>query len=263
MSLAGICFQAYIPMRKEPDEKSEMINQVLYGETFIILESYKKTNFTYIHLEHDSYEGWIDSKTIYILSASDREVLFSVPRYISHEIKTVLKSGNNSFNLIIGCGSTVYLKGLKVLDLTGNDYNFKGDVNESNPEDPRTSLVKYGLRLLSVPYLWGGRSSFGIDCSGLCQNLYKQVGMNIPRDAVQQSKIGKPISFLDEVQAGDLAFFDNENGEIIHVGMIIDKNRIIHSSGMVKIEVIDHQGIFCSQQNRYSHKLRVIKNILD
>jgi len=118
------------------------------------------------------------------------------------------------------------------------------------------------MMYLNAPYLWGGRSPFGIDCSGFTQVIYKLNGFKLPRDASQQATIGETLSFIEESESGDLAFFDNEEGNIIHVGIMLENNNIIHASGKVRIDKIDHQGIFNSETNTYSHRLRLIKKIL-
>ena len=118
------------------------------------------------------------------------------------------------------------------------------------------------MLFLNAPYLWGGRSPFGIDCSGFTQIIYKSIGFKLPRDAYQQATIGQTLSFIEESESGDLAFFDNEEGKIIHVGIMLSDNKIIHASGKVRIDSIDHQGIFNAETNRYSHKLRIIKRII-
>jgi hypothetical protein len=122
-------------------------------------------------------------------------------------------------------------------------YPVPSFISTGIPEDKRSELEDLCLHFISVPYIWGGRSDAGVDCSGLVQNLYKQIGIVLPRDASQQASVGKTLSFLNESQPGDLAFFDNHEGEISHVGMILTGNRIIHASGEVKIDWIDHQGI--------------------
>jgi cell wall-associated NlpC family hydrolase len=115
---------------------------------------------------------------------------------------------------------------------------------------------------LNAPYLWGGKTPFGIDCSGFTQMVYKLNGYHLKRDASQQATEGEPLSFIEESEPGDLAFFDNEEGKIIHVGIIMDNNYIIHSSGKVRIDRLDHLGIYNAETNRHTHKLRVIKKMI-
>jgi hypothetical protein len=262
MHPTGICYQAYIPLRKEPDEASEMVNQVLFGESFSILEENKLKNFSFVRLHHDKYEGWINSRSIHFLNEKDWEALGLLPTSVSHEVLQLLQPDNHENRVIIGCGS--------ILRLTSPGKIQIGQTEFSSPNIPlnkeattRDNLVNFGLKLLSVPYLWGGRGSFGFDCSGLCQNLYRQVGLEIPRDAAMQATIGYSLSFIDEAKPGDLAFFENEEGLIIHVGLIMGNSKILHASGRVKIDEIDHQGIFSKEQNRYTHVLRLIKKLVE
>lgn len=82
------------------------------------------------------------------------------------------------------------------------------------------------------------------------------------RDASQQAREGEPLSFIEESEVGDLAFFDNDEGNITHVGIIMDNNYIIHASGKVRIDRLDHLGIYNPETNKHTHKLRVIKKII-
>jgi cell wall-associated NlpC family hydrolase len=142
-------------------------------------------------------------------------------------------------------------------------YEFDGEINHPDPDEARRQLVEFAMVYRNAPYLWGGRSPFGIDCSGLVQVLYKMVGVALKRDAYQQAEEGHTLSFVEEAELGDLAFFDNEEGHIIHVGMLVGPNSIIHASGKVRIDKLDHQGIFNVDTGKYSHKLRLIRKVLD
>lgn len=122
-----------------------------------------------------------------------------------------------------------------------------------------TSIRSLAMQYLDVPYLWGGKSKWGIDCSGFCQQVFKHLGIKLPRDAYQQAETGEVVGFLLEAQTGDLAFFDNEEGKITHVGIMLGPNDIIHASGKVRIDKIDNQGIINSDTNQRTHKLRIIK----
>ncbi len=131
------------------------------------------------------------------------------------------------------------------------------------PENIRKFMVNQALMFFNAPYLWGGRSPFGIDCSGFSQIIYKMAGIKIPRDAKDQVHLGVAISFVEEALPGDLAFFDNDEGNITHVGIIWEKNKIIHASGQVRIDNVDQFGIFNVDTKRYSHKMRVMKRIIE
>ena len=248
-------------MRKEPESTSEMVNQVLFGEIFTILEENKASNFSLIRLQHDKYEGWIDSRCINILSEKDREMVMHTSFLVSHEVITLLDGSSDENAIIIGCGSILRRSSHNTTRAYGKEFKLP-EIPVNDPGMIRENLVKYGLNVVSVPYLWGGRSSFGFDCSGLCQNLYRQVDIEIPRDASVQAEVGHSISFISDAKPGDLAFFDNEEGKIIHVGMILGEGKILHASGRVKIDEIDHQGIFSKEQNRYTHSLRLIKKVV-
>jgi len=261
MHPTGICYQAYIPMRKEPDESSEMVSQVLLGESFSVLEKNKSKNFSLIRLFHDNYEGWINSKCISPLSEKEWEKLSALPVIVSHDLLNLLIPKKPSLPVLIGCGSLLRCSSSGKMLIGQTEYRIP-DIPIPDPSKTRANLVNFGLKLISVPYLWGGRGSFGFDCSGLCQNLYRQVGIEIPRDASMQAGFGHTLNFIEEAEPGDLVFFDNEEGKIIHVGMILGDNKILHASGRVKTDEIDHQGIFSKELNGYTHKLRLIKKII-
>ena len=145
-------------------------------------------------------------------------------------------------------------------EINTSKYSFEG--LKVCGEKPKSELVKTAFMYLNAPYLWGGKSPFGIDCSGFTQMIYKLNGYHLLRDASQQATQGEPLSFIEESEPGDLAFFDNDEGNIIHVGIMMENNYIIHASGKVRIDRLDHLGIYNADVNRHTHKLRVIKKII-
>ena len=244
----GICNISIIPIRKEKSQKSEMTSQLLYGETFEILEF--SENWSYIKMNFDNYEGWIKNNQ-YVKIENEGFNVINEPRYCLDLVEFV-ESPNKKLKIIV-MGSNVSNAGI---------LNDKFDGNFSNNKKKKDEAVKIALSLINTPYLWGGRSPFGIDCSGFSQLAYKMIGVSLPRDAKDQAKIGSTLSFIDESQAGDLAFFHDEEDKIIHVGIILKDNHIIHASGKVRIDRLDQTGIYNNELNTHTHKLRIIKKII-
>lgn len=260
----GISNLSSIPVRTEPTEKSEMCTQILLGEHYQILEEEEK--WSKIKLHFDGYEGWIDKKMVTPLEEKEYSYLCNTEQPVSKDIFNIVQQVNHYRNFLIVSGSTLphYNTEESAFSIAGTKYTLQGNSVYSNAEfDARTKIITAALNYFNSPYQWGGRTPLGIDCSGLTQIAYKIAGIQIPRDASQQAKIGNNFSFVEEAQPGDLAFFDNNNGDIIHVGIIWEKNKIIHSSGKVRIDNIDHAGIYNIETKRYTHKLRLMKSIIE
>lgn len=251
----GICNLAIIPLRIEPNDRSEQVSQVLFGEHFEILEKLKQ--WFKIRLRYDNYEGWIDSKQCQIISESDFSEISNSAQILNHDLVEYVTTKDDSL-IPITIGAS-----LSFLNFEGiNKNNFEFEGLKVTGIKPKSDLIKTAFMYLNAPYLWGGKTPFGIDCSGFTQMVYKLNGYKLLRDASQQSTQGEALSFIEESEPGDLAFFDNEEGKIIHVGIIMKDNYIIHASGKVRIDRLDHLGIYNAETNRHTHKLRVIKKII-
>lgn len=245
----GICNLSIVPLRAEPSDMSELVSQVLYGEHFKVLEQRKK--WSKIRIAFDKYEGWIDNKqyleiTEDIYKAKDNEELV-----LSSNLVEFISDETQLMPIPIGA----VLNSLSLLSHEHDGATVSGILSKEN-------IVKTSYMYLGAPYLWGGKTPFGIDCSGFTQMVYKLNGYKLLRDASQQATQGEALSFIEESEPGDLAFFDNEEGNIIHVGIIMENNYIIHAHGKVRIDRIDHSGIFNVETNRHTHRLRVIKKVI-
>ncbi len=246
--MIGICNLSIIPVRKEPDSKSEIVSQLLFGETFEMITS--ENGWQKIVTINDQYSGWISSKQFEILQTSIQHSQTSTvfPFQIANSIKG---------NFMITAGSSLP-------NLNGNNFSFNNhqfELEKNNAQFVFSDIEKTAIQYLNVPYLWGGKSPFGIDCSGFTQTIFAQCGIHLMRDAYQQAEQGNTVSFKSEVKCGDLAFFDNDEGKIIHVGIMLNADKIIHASGKVRIDSIDDYGIMNKDEKQYSHKLRIIKRI--
>ena len=249
-------------MRTEPREKSEMSSQILFGEHYTILEESNK--WCQIKLSFDDYEGWIDHKIVTEISEEEFERINKNPGLVTTDIFNIVQPAGGYKNFLIVAGSSLpgFVPEERSFQIGEITYRVQGNNFSSPDKNVREVIIEKALNYFNSPYLWGGRSPFGIDCSGFSQVLYKMAGISIPRNASDQSIIGDYLSFLEESKPGDLAFFDNEEGTITHVGVIWEKNKIIHSSGMVRIDNIDQFGIYNVDTRRYSHKLRLMRRII-
>lgn len=246
----GVCNLGIVPVRAEPDDKSELTSQLLYGEAFTVMETSKQWNK--IRTAFDDYEGWIDAKQFTAVSEADYNALRSgTSEYSSHLLDYLTDHQERLMSIPLGsCVSACPLL----------SHTFDGA--STTGKHSGQTLVDTALLYLNTPYLWGGKTPFGIDCSGFTQMVYKINGHRLLRDASLQATQGKGLSFLEESTAGDLAFFDNDEGHIVHVGLLLENNYIIHAHGKVRIDRIDHTGIFNVDTGKYSHKLRVIKKLI-
>lgn len=246
----GICNLSIVPLRLESSDRSEMVSQILYGELFTILETQKK--WSKISLNFDGYEGWVDNKQFVLISEENYKVFTEKEIVFSSELVDFITTQKKQL-LPICIGSSTHTLNLL-------DHIFEG--NSISGKQEKSNLIETSLLYLNTPYLWGGKTPFGIDCSGFTQMVYKLNGFQLLRDASQQATQGEVLSFIEEAEAGDLAFFDNEEGVITHVGIIMEDNHIIHASGKVRIDMLDQSGIFNTDLKKHTHKLRVIKRVV-
>ena len=229
------CSVSVSPIRAEVSEKSEMTSQILYGETCEIIKT--EGLYSKIKMDFDGYEGWVNSS---VLKKENSEIS-----------KNLVTQNYGVFDLP---------EGRNLLSL-GSEVAFETE-NFVNNNNIRESLVESAKKFINVPYLWGGRSYFGIDCSALVQLVYKIHGIALPRDADKQAELGEARDFVEESEPGDLAFFEDETGFISHVGLVLSPFELIHASGKVRIDSLDFSGIYNAEKNKHTHKLRMVKTVI-
>jgi hypothetical protein len=254
----SICTYGFIPVRTEPAEASQLETQVLFGESYELLEQRK--GWCRIKCHYDGYEGWIDEKLVEKLDDRDVDLWNKTTGVIVNKPFVKVIRETDSTVLLLSAGSRVVFNGedRNAFRIGSKEFYWQGNLREG-----KVDIEGVARGFLNSPYLWGGRSFYGIDCSGLAQVVFKTMGVLLPRNASQQIEKGQVVSFVEEARTGDLAFFDDKEGNIVHVGICLGKGRILHSSGAVRIDALDHQGIYNNERRMYTHHLRVIKRILN
>jgi len=259
----GVIHCSLAALRKAPSEKSEMVNQMLFGEHVTIHRALRR--WLYVESAYDGYCGWINSLSLIPLG-DDQLIHFEgknsivLPRLTRAVIHGQAKS---YIHLVPGSLLPSYEPEKGEFQLGDQRYELDNPVEQEILKLDRNRFVDTALAFLNAPYLWGGRSPFGIESMGLIQVVGRIHGICLPREAGQQVSHGSTLNFMEETEPGDLVFFDNEEGEIAHAGIVVDKGRILHASGSVRIDAVDHQGIFREDTGEYTHRLRVVKNIID
>ncbi len=252
------CQVSIAPMRAHPSDKSEMVSQLLFGETVEVTDH--KDTWRHVTCAWDGYSGWVDAKQLKRLTPSEYDD-YREHQSINLSLVEGLMAADHFVPLTLGAVLPRF-DGLRC-QLGDQSYQFSGPVVTPGQLPPNGEwIIKVARRYLQAPYLWGGRSPFGIDCSGLTQMVYKFAGIRLLRDASQQVTQGRPVDFAEQCQAGDLAFFDNGKGDISHVGIVLSGCYLLHASGQVRIDKLDHFGIFNREAGRYTHQLRIVKRLL-
>jgi hypothetical protein len=254
----GIANVSVIPLRKEPSHRSEMVSQLLFGETYEVKET-RNEKWLKICCHYDRYEGWLSESIFHPISEKECKQLQEAPKAVSLDVVSTAMGETHSIPLLLG--STLPLYDGMSFRLHKEKFVFNGAAVQAG--QAHVGMVeKIAGKYLNAPYLWGGRSPFGIDCSGFTQVVFKCLFTPLQRDAYQQAEQGIVVNFVEEALPGDLAFFADEENKIIHVGIVLKDNYIIHASGKVRIDKLDHFGIFNVEMKKYSHKLKIIKRVL-
>lgn len=252
-----------VPLRSGPSDKDEMVSQMMFGENAAILD--KQQNWSFVEIMEDGYQGWLSNSMVHPVPVGLNKSLDTPDSHVLGNLFLPVINESTKSSMYIPAGSLLHHYKHASNSFIAGGFHFI--CNEEpffyNKENIRDNIGRAALNFLNIPYLWGGKNPFGMDCSGFVQILFSLFGIRLPRNSRQQVKEGRTINFITESRAGDLAFFDNQEGEIIHTGIITSDRQIIHASGQVRIDRIDHQGIYNNYLKQYTHKLRIVKSIID
>lgn len=248
---------AAAPLRRKPDHRKEMVNQLLFGETVKVLRE-KGPLWVKIRGLHDGYEGWL---TRTLLEETDEVSAGTRSLFVAADLLNQVSAGEKKLSIPVGSSLPFFENG--TIRLGGTEYGFTGNYYKRDEQKPDAALIeKLALLWLHAPYLWGGRTPLGVDCSGFVQVVFKQAGIDLPRDAWQQAQEGRSVKAFRDKKPGDLAFFDRGE-EIVHVGILLGEDRIIHASGKVRIDRLTKKGIILAETGERTLKLRALRRIYE
>ncbi len=248
-----IVLVAVAPLRAEAAHRSEMVSSLLFGEVVEVID--QSGDFYQVRCAYDQYEGWCQKTQLLAIS---NDLVVNQSKDLAAEFSNLLDVNGTDMQIPIGASLGLFAN--KKLTIGKFEFTYKGAIAKPNPTLFTADYIKHiAMMYLHAPYLWGGRSVFGIDCSGFAQQVFRFFAKTLPRDAYQQAVLGDVVGFLQEAQCGDLAFFDNAEGRITHVGIMLDAQTIIHASGRVRIDSIDNVGIISSDTGERTHQLRIVK----
>lgn len=249
----AICPLSIVPVRKEPDDRAEQVTQWLLGETADVLE--RTAKWTRLRFHHDGYEGWADNKQVAVPEgAPEAKPVRSVEQFVH------VNSSTGAMLVPFGAVLPGYDQGR--FHIGPEELTFPGRTTANANGTAVMRIMALKDQWMNTPYLWGGRSPFGVDCSGLTQMLFLASGIRLPRDAWQQAELGTEVEHIGLATTGDLAFFHNDAGRVIHVGIVLEGRRILHASGRVRVDTLDSTGIYNREEGRHSHKLGPIRRIM-
>lgn len=250
----AICAVAAAPVRKDPNHRSEMVNQLLFGETMQVLE--EKDEWFRIKSSYDDYEGWL---TGHLITPVDKQFAESDQYFITSLLTNPVTLPGQLVNAPMGSILTGFDEETRLL--WDSKYKYHGSYRDMRKPFDSEVLTKIIQQWINAPYLWGGKTFMGVDCSGFVQTVYKVLGVKLKRDAWQQAEQGDEIN-LENCKQGNLAFFHNENGRVIHVGIVLDNKQVAHASGKVRIDKLDEKGILNIETGKRTHQLHSIRRVI-
>lgn len=254
----GVCRLSLVPVRLEGSDKAELTTQLLFGEHYEVLSASKDRKWLKIKMHFDHYEGWIDVKQHHSISKDHFDYINRADFKISTDVTTSILYNKTPLSILMG--SIIPISGSELFRME-EQFAFNGESKSLGQKRDFEFLKLTAKKYVNAPYLWGGKSPFGIDCSGFVQMVFKINGYKLQRDSAQQAKQGKAVSF-QEMLPGDLVFFKNKENQITHVGIFLGDDKLIHASGKVRIDHLNEEGILHAESRVYTHSFAQARRIL-
>jgi hypothetical protein len=255
----GVCRLSLVAVRAETSDKAEQVTQLLFGDHYEVIDESAERKWLRVKTNFDQYEGWIDEKQHHPISKEYFEYLNQAEFKITTDVTSSILY--NKSRQIILMGSMIPISSSELFKME-EQFAFIGEAKNLGQKREFEFLRNTVIKYLNSPYLWGGKSTFGVDCSGLTQMVFKMCGYRLLRDSFQQATQGKAVNAFHEGKPGDLAFFKNKDGKIHHVGILLEQDKIIHASGRVRVDHINEEGILNQETKTYTHQFSHLRRVL-
>ncbi len=254
----GVCRLSVVPVRTRPLESSEMVTQLLFGDHYSVMEQDSRGKWVRIKVYFDGYEGWIDRKQHYAITDEYFAQINSADYKVCLDLSTTILFKKQTLNILMG--SILPIASVELFKVE-EQLAFNGEAKSLGEVWPFERLKQVAFKYLNAPYLWGGRTPFGIDCSGFTQMVFKICGYRLERDSPMQANQGRKVASLAEARPGDLCFFGTKT-KINHVGILLENSTVIHASGRVRVDKITEEGIINIDTGVKSHTLNCLRRII-
>lgn len=255
----GVCRLSVVPVRAETSDKSEQVTQLLFGDHYEIVDAVDDRKWLKVKINFDSYEGWIDGKQHHPISKEYFEYLNQAEFKITTDFTSSILY--NKSRQIILMGSMIPISSSELFKME-EQFAFIGEAKNLGQKREFEFVRNIAIKFLNCPYTWGGKSTFGIDCSGFTQMVFKICGYRLLRDSTQQALQGKPVNTHADGKPGDLAFFKNKDGKIHHVGILLEEGKVIHASGKVRVDPLTEEGILNTETKVQTHQFSHLRRVL-
>lgn len=255
----GVCRLSLVPVRAETSDKTEQVTQLLFGDHYEVIDQKPDRKWLKIKIHYDQYEGWIDERQHHPISKEYFEYLNHAEFKITTDVTSSILY--NKSRQVILMGSMIPISSSELFKME-EQFAFIGEAKNLGQKREFEFLRNTAIKYLNSPYFWGGKSTFGIDCSGLTQMVFKICGYRLLRDSSQQAIQGKPVNTIQDAKPGDLAFFKSKEDKISHVGIVLEQEKIIHASGRVRVDPLTEQGILNQESKVYTHQFSHLRRIL-
>ena len=245
-------------VRARPRLDAALTSQLLFGEPVLLLQNLGE--YQRVRCPEDGFEGFVRTDQLLAVPEDVFVAQLSRPAF-NLDLFSMLRGPQQGVPITFGARLADF-DGLR-LQHGGQYFEYSGQAALTDDITASAdTLLRLAYKWLYVPGMHGGRTPMGVDPVAFVQLVYRILNLRLPRRADAMVERGELVDFVVQAQVGDVAFFDNAKRKIEHVGLLLPDSKILHVGDRVRVDALDHYGIFNYDLGRYTHRLRVVKRVL-